>query len=69
MEKEKAKEILAKDLERFPVYFDTESAGGGVHLLLGKISICAQLGLISHDEMGSYVDDLFTRYDDMKKPF
>lgn len=59
MEKNEAKAILGKNLNEFPMYHDQMTADGGLHILLGKILLSAQLGYINVNEMNNYIDEAF----------
>lgn len=66
--KDKAKGILGKGIEDFSLYFDNDAfADCALHSVIGKIMFATELGLISDDEMGEYIDEVFKEHKKVKK--
>lgn len=54
-----ARDIILDNLRSFKSVYDKQSADGGLHVLLGKILMSTELGLIPLTEMDHYVDQAF----------
>lgn len=66
MEKNKAKEILGRNLKEFHIYHDHMTADGGLHIILGKILLSTELGFIEVNEMNDYIDEAFKVHSTVK---
>ena len=62
-----AKSIIARDINNFALYFADQSADAGLHVVVGKIGLAAELQLISLAEMGEYIDLIFIKHAETKK--
>lgn len=62
----KAKEILGKNLNEFGLYYDSMTADGGLHIILGKILLSTELGFINVNEMNGYIDEAFKVHSQVK---
>lgn len=62
--KEKTMVILNKDIDVFLLYYDFKSqhASNGLHVIIGKIAMSVELGIITFDEMDLLIDLLFQKY-------
>lgn len=67
--REKSKEILDKGLKEFSIFYDHETADGGLHILLGKTLMTAELEFISIEEMNNYIDLFFEVHNSVKNKF
>ncbi len=65
--KKTAKYIIEKGISRFPHHYDEFSADGGLHVIIGKIALAAELGLISEDEMDDAIDRVFSQHGNLLK--
>lgn len=66
--KEKAKEIITKGIETYPVYFNKKDAyaTNGLNLMIGKIAFGTELGLFTIDEMDFFIDKVFNEFDKLE---
>lgn len=62
-----AKQIIEKNTARFSEHFDKTSADGGLHVIVGKIGLAAELDLITLEEMGVLVDRVFAEHAKVSK--
>lgn len=62
-----AKSIIEKDINNFYYLFTPNGADGGLHVIIGKIKLAMQLGLIDNDEMGDLIDRAFAEHAKTKK--
>jgi hypothetical protein len=62
-----AKSIIKRDINNFALYFADQSADAGLHVVVGKIGLAAELQLISLNEMGEYIDLIFIEHAKTKK--
>lgn len=62
-----AKSIIERDIKNFALYFTPQGADAGLHVVVGKIGIAAELELISLEEMGEYIDLIFIQHAKTKK--
>ena len=62
-----AKSIIERDIKNFALYFTPQGADAGLHVVVGKIGLAAEMQLISLDEMGDYIDKIFTEHAKAKK--
>lgn len=65
--KKTAKYIIEKGITRFSHHYDEFSADGGLHVLIGKIALAAELGLISDEEMDEAIDRVFAQHSNLRK--
>ena len=65
---EKAKEIITKGIETYPVYFNRKDAyaTNGLNLMIGKIAFGTELGLFSIEEMDNFIDKIFNEFDKLE---
>ena len=54
-----ARKIIIDNLESFKSVYDKQSADGGLHVLLGKVLLAVELGLISLKEMDEFIEQAF----------
>lgn len=57
-----AKNIIEKNINDFCDLFDTGSADGGLHVIVGKIGLAAELRLITLHEMDVLIDRAFVMH-------
>lgn len=62
----KAKEIISRGINNFERYYDSTTADCGLHVMIGKILIIAELELITIDELDKNVDLLFHEHKKLK---
>lgn len=66
MEKD-AKMIIQRDIDHFAINFMGRGADAALHIVIGKIKLAVQLGLIGYTEMDAYIDLLFVEHERAKK--
>lgn len=64
--KEKAQEIISRGINNFERYYDYQTADYGLHVIIGKILLIAELELITHNEMDLFIDMLFYEHKKLK---
>ena len=62
-----AKEIIERDINNFTYVFREHGADGGLHIIIGKIKLAVQLGLIDFFEMDDLIDCAFFEHAKVKK--
>lgn len=62
-----AKEVIQKGIERFTLYFDKESADGGMFVMIGKIGLAAEIGQITMEEMDEFITQIFQEHSKVKE--
>lgn len=65
--KKTAKYIIEKGITHFSHHYDQFSADGGLHVIIGKIALAAELGLISEEEMDDAIDRVFLQHKNLRK--
>lgn len=61
----KAKANITNSIFNYHLFFNEQDASAlyGLHVVIGKIALAAELGLIDLTERNSYVDAIFEQYD------
>lgn len=62
-----AKQLIERDINNFYYLFTPTGADAGLHVIIGKIKLAAQLGLITFDDMDGLVDRVFVEHAKTKK--
>lgn len=62
-----AQGIIEKDINNFVFLFTRHGSDAGLHVVVGKIGLAAELELITLDEMNDYIDRLFLEHAKTKK--
>lgn len=65
--KKTAKYIIEKGITRFSLMYDENSADAGLHVIIGKISLASELGLISEFEMDEAIDRIFAQHKNIQR--
>lgn len=65
--KEKAQGIIDRGIDNFQKYYNVDTADYGLHVMIGKILLVAELELITAIQMDECVDRLFYEHKKLKK--
>ena len=62
-----AQGIIEKDIRNFTFHYSYHTADAGLHVVIGKIGLAAELEFITLYEMEQYIDLLFYEHAKAKK--